>query len=61
MPLITVKALEGRTIEQKRGLAKDITAAVVKHFAAKPETIIIDIIEYRKDNFAEAGKLFADR
>ena len=37
MPLITVKALEGRTIEQKRGLAKDITEAVVKHFEVSPK------------------------
>jgi 4-oxalocrotonate tautomerase len=61
MPLITVKALEGRTIEQKRGLVKDITAAVVKHFGAKPESVTIDIIDYSKENFAQAGQLFLDR
>lgn len=61
MPLITVKAIEGRTIEQKRGLAKDITEAVVKHFGVKPEAVVIDFIEYRTENIAEAGKLFADR
>jgi len=61
MPLITVKAIEGRTIEQKRGLAKDITEAVVKNFGAKPESVMIDIVEYGKENLAEAGKLFMDR
>ena len=61
MPLITVKAIEGRTIEQKRGLAKDITEAVVKNFNVKPESIMIDIVEYSKENLAEAGKLFMDR
>ena len=61
MPLITVKAIEGRTIEQKRGLAKDITEAIVKNFGAKPESVMIDIVEYRKENLAEAGKLFLDR
>jgi len=30
MPLITVKAKSGRTIEQKRSLVKDITEAVVR-------------------------------
>jgi len=61
MPLITVKAIEGRTIEQKRGLVKDITQAVIKNFGVKPEAVIVDIIEYGKENFAEAGKLFTDR
>ena len=61
MPLITVKALEGRTIEQKRALVKDITEAVVKNFRVKPEVVTIDIVEYSKENYAEAGKLFVDR
>ena len=37
MPAITIKAIEGRTIEQKRGLVRDITDAVVKNFDVKPE------------------------
>lgn len=61
MPLITVKAIEGRTVEQKRGLAKDITEAVVKNFGVKPESVMIDIVEYHKENLAEAGQLFIDR
>lgn len=61
MPLVTVKAVEGRTIEQKRGLAKDITEAVVKHFKVKPEVVMIDIVEYSRENLAEAGQLFVDR
>ena len=61
MPLVTVKAIEGRTIEQKRGLVRDITEAVVKNFKVEPESITIDIIEYSRNNLAKAGKLFIDR
>jgi len=61
MPLVTVKALEGRTIEQKRGLVRDITEAVVKNFKVEPEAVTVDIIEYSRDNLAKAGKLFVDR
>ena len=61
MPLVTVKALEGRTIEQKRGLVEDITKAVVKNFKVEPDAVTIDIIEYSKDNFTKAGNLFVDR
>ncbi len=61
MPLVTVKALEGRTIEQKRGLVEDITEAVVKNFKVEPESVTVDIIEFSRDNLAKAGKLFVDR
>ena len=60
MPLVTVKAIEGRTIEQKRGLVKDITEAFVKNFKVPPEAVTIDIIEYRKENMAKAGQLYTD-
>ena len=60
MPLVTVKAVEGRTIEQKRGLVKDITEAVVKNFKAEPESVIVDIVDLSRENVAKAGKLFAD-
>ena len=61
MPLITIKALEGRTIDQKRGLVKDITEAVVKNFKVAPEAVTIDIIDVKKENLAKAGKLVADQ
>ena len=61
MPVITVKAIEGRTIEQKRGLVKDITEAVVRNFKVPPEAVMIDIIEYSREDIAEGGKLFVDR
>ncbi len=60
MPLVTVKAKAGRTIEQKRGLVKDITEAVVKNFRVEPEAVSVDIIEYGLENLAKGGRLFAD-
>jgi 4-oxalocrotonate tautomerase len=61
MPEVTVKLVEGRTIEQKRGLVKDITEALVKNIGTKAENVTIDIIEYSRENKAKAGKLFLDR
>lgn len=61
MPLVTVKAVEGRTVEQKRALVKDITEAVVRDFKTEPDTVIVDIVEYSKENLAKAGQLFIDR
>ncbi len=60
MPRVTVEAIEGRTIEQKRGLVKDITEAVIKNFNVESETVTVAIHEMSKENYAKAGKLFID-
>jgi len=60
MPLVTVKVIKGRTVEQKRGLAKDVTEAVVKNFGVPPEAVMIDIVEYNKEDLSQGGKLFID-
>ena len=61
MPRITIKAIEGRTVKQKRGLIKDITDAFVKNFSVPPEAVAIEIIEFTKENMAGGGKLFCDK
>jgi len=61
MPLVTIKVVEGRTLEQKRALVKDITEALVTNFKVDADSVIVDIIEYNKVNVAKAGKLFVDR
>ncbi|MCK9358099.1 MAG: tautomerase family protein, partial [Dehalococcoidia bacterium] len=45
MPIVTVEASVGRTIEQKRGLVKDITDAVVKNYKVTPDVVTIVIRE----------------
>ena len=60
MPIVTIKALEGRTVEQKRGLVKDVTEAVAKNYNAAPESVTIIIQDLSKENLAKAGKLKID-
>ena len=60
MPLVIVNTDEGRTIEQKRGLIKDITDAVCKNFKVSPQAISIMIQEGKKENRTRAGKLAID-
>ena len=60
MPLIIVHADEGRTVEQKRGLVKDITEAVCKNFGVPPQAVSIMIKEGKKENRGRAGKLAID-
>jgi 4-oxalocrotonate tautomerase len=61
MPEIYVHAVEGRSLDQKRALVKDITAAVVQHFDVAPEAVLVQIVESSKQNKAKGGVLFSER
>ena len=60
MPTVIVEVDEGRTVEQKRGLVKDITDAVCKNFKVPAEAVTIYIHEGKKENRGKAGKLVID-
>ena len=60
MPAVIIQADEGRTVDQKRGLVKDITEAVCKNFAVPPEGVSVLIQEGKKENRGKAGKLAID-
>jgi 4-oxalocrotonate tautomerase len=60
MPLVTIKIIEGRTVEQKRGLAKDVTEAIVKNIGCPAAAVHINIIDLKQENIADGGKLFCD-
>jgi 4-oxalocrotonate tautomerase len=61
MPEIIVYAIEGRTVEQKRGLVKDITEAVVRNFKVPAEAVVVQIVESSKESKAKGGVLFSER
>jgi 4-oxalocrotonate tautomerase len=61
MPRIIIQAIEGRTVEQKRDLARRITDAVVDSWGVEPEIVTIRIEEVPAENFARAGVLATDR
>ena len=60
MPTVIIEAFEGRTVEQKRGLVKDVTDAVCKNFKVNPDAVTIMIHELKKENYSKAGKLSID-
>lgn len=61
MPEVIVYAVEGRTPEQKKGLMRDITDAVVKNFGAKADAVVVQIIESPKTDKAKGGVPFSER
>ena len=61
MPIAAVRALEGRTVEQKRELTKDITDAVAKNFDVEADKALVNFFDMPKQNVAKAGKLNTDQ
>ena len=61
MPYVNVKMLEGRTVEQKRELAKSITDSLAKICNAKPDFVFVVIEEVGKENWATGGTLVVDK
>jgi 4-oxalocrotonate tautomerase len=60
MPEIHIYAAEGRTMEQKRQLIKDVTQAVVHNFGVPPEIVVVQMIEAPKTAKARGGVLFSE-
>lgn len=60
MPIIQFNLLEGRTVEQKRNLAKRVTETVVEVLGVKPESVRILIHEMGPYDFSVAGVPAAD-
>jgi 4-oxalocrotonate tautomerase len=61
MPEVYVHAVRGRSLEQKKALIKDITDAVVRHFAAPIDAVTVEIVEADPTSKAKGGVLFSER
>lgn len=51
---------KGRTLEQKRTLADEITTAVTKTFGVDPQVVTIFFEELDTESIARAGKLLSE-
>ncbi len=60
MPIIEVKVLEGKSIEQKRKVAEGITQVCINEFGVAPDAVRVIFTIMRKEDFAVAGKLRSD-
>jgi 4-oxalocrotonate tautomerase len=60
MPEVVVYMLEGRSLEQKRGLIKDITAAVVKNAGSTADSVTVSLLETPKSAKGKGGVLFSE-
>ena len=61
MPIVTIELLEGRTIEQKREMTRRITEVITEVTNVKPELVLINFYDLKKENHAVAGQLYLDK
>ena len=60
MPEVVVYILEGRTQDQKRGLIKDITSAVMKNAGVPADAVVVSLVETAKTDKGKGGVLFSE-
>lgn len=61
MPFVQIDMIEGRSVEQKRELAKRVTAVIAETANCPPEAVMIVIRDAAKENIAKAGVLMSDK
>jgi 4-oxalocrotonate tautomerase len=53
--------LEGRTVDQKRKIAKRITDVMIEEAKANREAVVVSFNEVSRESYASGGVLMADR
>ncbi len=61
MPEVIIELAQGRTLDQKRDLVREITRAVVETCNVPVEAVTVIIHENPLTDKAKGGVLFADR
>lgn len=61
MPVIKIEMFPGRTLDQKRAIAKAVTDSFVESAKATPQSVHIIFSEVAQDDWAVAGELCSDR
>ena len=61
MPMVQITMLAGRTVEQKRKIARRITEVFVEEAGVRREGITIAFHEVSREDYAAGGVLMADK
>lgn len=61
MPTLRVELFEGRSVEQKRALAKALTDACVDTLGGSADGVDVVFFEVARHNWATGGSLWSDK
>jgi 4-oxalocrotonate tautomerase len=60
MPTYHIEMLEGRTLEQKKALVKEITRVTVEVLGGSADAVDILITDVKRENWASGGVLWTE-
>jgi len=60
MPIVIVHQIVGRTVDQKRAVAREITDAIVRNYGVSADAVSIVFDDMAEENYAKAGMLRCD-
>jgi 4-oxalocrotonate tautomerase len=60
MPEVYIYVAEGRSVDQKRKVAREMTDVLMTNFNVSPEVVVVQFVESQCDSKARGGVLFSD-
>jgi 4-oxalocrotonate tautomerase len=60
MPEIVIYSVGNRSADQKKGLCKDITDAMVKNYGVPAEAVVITLVETPRTDKSKGGVMFSE-
>lgn len=60
MPIVQIHLIEGRSLEQKRALVKNVTDAIVESVNVPPDAVKIILSDMKREDYAIGGTLHLD-
>jgi 4-oxalocrotonate tautomerase len=61
MPTIRVELFAGRSVEQKRALARALTDATVTTLGGRPDAVDVVFVDVERHDWASGGELWCDK
>lgn len=61
MPVAHISLIKGRTKEQKKAIAEEVTESIHKHAGSPKEVITVIFTDIDPDSWSAGGTLFSDR
>jgi 4-oxalocrotonate tautomerase len=61
MPTLRVELFEGRTVEQKRALARELTEACVRVLGGSADGVDVLFFDVKRQDWSTGGQLWIDK
>jgi 4-oxalocrotonate tautomerase len=55
VPEVYIYMVEGRTVDQKRAVAREVTDALIRNLNVPPEGVVVQFVEAPRDSKARAA------